>query len=120
VVVNIFPASTTVGLNHFAEGNQIQTYDLVRKPHKKFYQQSIDTFCFIALASLLYKILQVLLKDTVYRKESFPRKESDTKLLQQWFSTFFMQRHILQIILISRHPSKNFQSGTWNACVFAQ
>jgi len=27
-------------------------------------------------------MLEVLLKDTVYRKESFPSKESDTKLLQ--------------------------------------
>jgi len=31
---------------------------------------------------LLHKILEVLLKDTVYRKVSFPNKESDTKLLQ--------------------------------------
>jgi len=27
----------------------------------------------------LHKILEVLLKDTAYRKESFPSKESDTK-----------------------------------------
>jgi len=39
-------------------------------------------FCFIADRSLLHKILDVWLKDTVYRKESFPSKESDTKLLQ--------------------------------------
>ena len=33
VVVNFFVTSTTVILNHFAEGNQIQTYDVVREPH---------------------------------------------------------------------------------------
>jgi len=30
----------------------------------------------------------VLLKDTVYRKESFPSKESDTKLLQSIYYTY--------------------------------
>jgi len=30
----------------------------------------------------LHKILEVLLKDTAHRKESFPSKDSDTKLLQ--------------------------------------
>jgi len=29
VVVNVFLTSTTVGLNHFAEGSQIQIYDFV-------------------------------------------------------------------------------------------
>jgi len=38
-----------VVLNHFAEGNQIHTYNFVREPHKKFYYKSTDTFCFIAL-----------------------------------------------------------------------
>jgi len=38
-----------VVLNHFAEGSQIQTYDFVREPHKKFYHKSVDTFCIIAL-----------------------------------------------------------------------
>jgi len=47
VVVNVFRTSTTVVLNHFAEGSQIQTYDFVGEPHKKFYHKSIDTFCFI-------------------------------------------------------------------------
>jgi len=36
VAVNVFLTSTTVVLNHFAEGNQIQTYDFVREPHYKF------------------------------------------------------------------------------------
>jgi len=49
VVVNIFLTSTTVVLNHFVEGSQMQTYDFVREPHKKFCHKSIDTFCFIAL-----------------------------------------------------------------------
>jgi len=49
VVVNVFLTSTTVVLNHFAEGRQIQTYDFVREPHKNFYHRSIDTFCFTEL-----------------------------------------------------------------------
>jgi len=48
VVVNVFLSSTTVVLNHFAEENQIQTYNLVREPHKKFYHKSIEKICFIA------------------------------------------------------------------------
>jgi len=42
----------TTALNHFDEGNQMQTYDLVREPHKKFYHvhKSNGMFCFIALA----------------------------------------------------------------------
>jgi len=31
--------STTVILNHFAEGSQIQTYNFVREPHQKFLPQ---------------------------------------------------------------------------------
>jgi len=31
VVANVFLTSTTVVLNHFTDGNQIQTYDFVRK-----------------------------------------------------------------------------------------
>jgi len=75
VVVNVFITSTTVVLNHFAEGSQIQTYNFVSEPHKKNYHKSVDTFCFIALTkSLLHKLLEVLLIDTTYRKESFPSK----------------------------------------------
>jgi len=41
VVVNVFITSTTVVLNHFAEGGQIHTYDFVRLPqvnsHVLFY-----------------------------------------------------------------------------------
>jgi len=33
VVVNVFLTFTTVVLNHFAEGSQIQTHDFVRRPH---------------------------------------------------------------------------------------
>jgi len=32
-VVDVFLTSTTVVLIHFAEGCQIQTYDLAREPH---------------------------------------------------------------------------------------
>ena len=49
MVVNVFRTSTTVDLNHFTDGSQIQTYDFVREPHKKFFHKSIDTFCFVAL-----------------------------------------------------------------------
>jgi len=33
VVVNVFLTFTTVILNHFAEGTQIQSYDFVGEPH---------------------------------------------------------------------------------------
>jgi len=49
VVVNAFLTSTTVVLNHFAEGSQIQTYEFLESRTKKFYHKTIDTFCFIAL-----------------------------------------------------------------------
>jgi len=75
VVVNVFLTSTTVVLNHFAEGSRIQTYDFVGEPHKKNYLKSIDMFCFVALTKiLLHKLLEVLLIDTTYRKESFHSK----------------------------------------------
>jgi len=48
--------STTVVLNHFVEGSQIQTYNLVREPHSKFNTSQLRRF-FIAL-SLLHKILE--------------------------------------------------------------
>jgi len=59
-----FSQSPSVVFNLFAEGNQIQTYDFVGEPHKKFSTQfNFNTFCFIAERSLLHKILDVLLKD---------------------------------------------------------
>jgi len=39
-------------------------------------------------AYLLTIILEVLLKDTVNQKESFPSKESDTKLLQSIYFAY--------------------------------
>jgi len=39
VVVSVFLTSTTMVLNHFAEGSQIQTNDFVRKPHKQILPQ---------------------------------------------------------------------------------
>ena len=74
-------------LNHFIEGSQIQTYNFVREPYKKFYHKSIDTFSLIA-QSLLHKILEVLLEETAYWKESFPSKESGTKILQSIYFTY--------------------------------
>jgi len=49
VVVNVFLTSTTVDLNHFAEGSQIQIYDFVWGLHKKIYLKLNDTFYFIEL-----------------------------------------------------------------------
>jgi len=49
VVVNVFITSTTVVLNHFAEGSQIQIYNFVGEPHKKILPKSVHTFCFIAV-----------------------------------------------------------------------
>jgi len=59
-----FSQSPSVVFNLFAEGNQIQTYDFVGEPHKKFSTQfNFNTFCFTAERSLLHKILDVSLKD---------------------------------------------------------
>jgi len=44
VVVNVFLTSTTVVLNHFAEGSHIQTYDFVREPHKKITTSLLTRF----------------------------------------------------------------------------
>ena len=48
VVVIVFLTSTTVVLNHFAEGSQIHAYDFVTEPHKEFYHKSTNTISFIA------------------------------------------------------------------------
>jgi len=47
VVVNVFLTSTTVVLNHFAEGSRIQTYDFVGEPHKKI--TTSQSTCFVLL-----------------------------------------------------------------------
>jgi len=39
VVVNFFLTSTTVVLNQFAQGSQIQTYDFVGEPHQRILPQ---------------------------------------------------------------------------------
>jgi len=44
VIVNVFLTSTTAVLNHFAECSQIQTYDIVREPHKKFTTSQLTRF----------------------------------------------------------------------------
>jgi len=55
VVVNVFLTSTTVVLNHFVEGSQIQTYEFLESRTKKFYHKTIHTFCFIALTKSVTK-----------------------------------------------------------------
>ena len=62
--VNVFLTSTTAVINHFAEGSQIQTYTILLEKRKENLPH----------VNLLHKILEVLLKDTVYWKESFPSK----------------------------------------------
>ena len=47
VVVNVFLTSTTVVLNHFAEGSQIQTYEFLESRTKKIYHKTIHTFCLV-------------------------------------------------------------------------
>jgi len=76
-----------VVLNHFAEGSQIQIYNFVREPHKKFYHKSIDTFGFSALTKSVTQKIRGVTESYwktlhTYRKESFPSKEWDTNLLQ--------------------------------------
>jgi len=51
VVINVFLTSTTVVLNHFAEGSQIQTYEFLESGTKTFYHKTINTFYFIALTT---------------------------------------------------------------------
>ena len=80
MVDHVSLASTTVVLNHFAEGSKSRPTILLESRTKKIYHKSIDTFCFIALTKSVTQILEVLLKDIAYRKESFPTQESDSKL----------------------------------------
>jgi len=54
--VNVFLTSTTAVINHFAEGSQIQTYTILLEKRKENLPH----------VNLLHKILEVLLKDTVY------------------------------------------------------
>jgi len=46
------------------------------------YHKSIHTFCFIALTKSVTQIIEVLLMDTTYRKESFPSKNQTLSLSQ--------------------------------------
>ena len=69
------------------EGSQIQTYNVVREPYKKFYK-STDTFCFTALTKSVTRNIRGVNGNTAYRKESFPSKESDTKLLQSIYFAY--------------------------------
>jgi len=75
VVVNVL-ISTTIFLNHFAEGDKSTPTSLLESRTENIYDKSIDTFRFIALTKsvILYKILEVILKDTAYWEESFPSK----------------------------------------------
>ena len=59
MIVNVFLTFTTVVLNHFAEGSQIQAYNFVREP-QKIYHKSIDTFCFIALTKSVTQNIRVV------------------------------------------------------------
>jgi len=82
VVVHIFLTFTTVILNHFAEGSQIQTYEFLESRTKKFTTRQLTRLVLLHKRSLLHKISEVLLKDTAHPKWSFPSKYSDIKLLQ--------------------------------------
>jgi len=44
VVVNIFLTSTTVFLNHFAEGSQIQTYEFLESRTKNVTARQFTRF----------------------------------------------------------------------------
>jgi len=81
-VLNVFLTSATVVLNHFAEENQIQTYDLAREPHKKFYHKSIEKFCFIAQTQSFTQIIRGVTERHCTSKGILSSKESDAKLLQ--------------------------------------
>jgi len=86
VVVNVFSYLYNSGSQ---PGNQIQTYDFVWAALKVFTTNQLTRFVLLRWRSLLHKILEVLLKDTAYRKESFPRKDTDTKVLQNMCFAYF-------------------------------
>jgi len=44
VVVIVFLTSTTVVLNHFAEGSQIQTYEFLERRTKNFTTRQLTHF----------------------------------------------------------------------------
>jgi len=75
---------------------------ILSKKLKKNYHKSIDTFCFIALTKCVkqnIEILEVLLNNTSYRKESFPSEESDTNLLHSIYFAY-------QIGIISSYSNR--------------
>jgi len=74
-----------VVLNHFTEGNQIQTCSFVRGLHKKFYDLSTDKFCFIAMTKSVTQNIRGVTERYYLSMESFPSKESDMKLLQSMY-----------------------------------
>ena len=88
MVVNVFLTSTTVVLNHFAEGSHIQTYDFVREPHKKNYHKSIDTFFFIAPTKFVTQIIRGVTERHCPSKGILSQHESDTKLLQSIYFAY--------------------------------
>ena len=82
MVVNVFLTSTTVVLNHFSEGSQIQTYKFL-EPHKKFCHRTIDTFCFTALTKSVTTNFGGVTEKHCPSKGILSRsKDSDTNLLQ--------------------------------------
>jgi len=44
VVVKVFLIATTVVLNHFAEGSQIQTYHFIKEPQKNCTTSQLTRF----------------------------------------------------------------------------
>jgi len=57
VVVNVFVASATVVLNHFAERSQIQINNFVREPHKEILPQVNWHVCYTKFLSCYWKAL---------------------------------------------------------------
>ena len=88
-MVNIFLTSRKVVLNYSISlrGAKYTATILLESSTKNFTSQ-LTRFVLLHYRSLSHKILEALLKDTVYRKESFPSTESDTKILQSIYFAY--------------------------------
>jgi len=60
-----------VVLNRFTKESQIQTYEFLESRTKNFTTRQLTRF-------VLLQTLEVLLKDTAHRKESFPAAKIDS------------------------------------------
>jgi len=61
---------------------------LLESRTKTFSHKSIDTSCFTAITKSVTQNIRGVTENTAYRKESFPRKESDTMLFHSMYFAY--------------------------------